>query len=33
MELRASTWFKAGQKKTLASKDGLDVELRIEEDD
>ena len=33
MELRASTWFKVGQKKTLASKEGLDVELRIEEDD
>jgi hypothetical protein len=33
MELRASTRFKAGQKKTLASKDGLLIELRIEEDD
>ena len=32
MELRASTRMKAGQKKTLASKDGFDVELRIEED-
>lgn len=32
MELLASTHMKAGQKKTLASKDGFDVELRIEED-